>query len=220
MPVPTAIVDTRHVYDWVFGIYVPIGIGVFGFFTVTIIVVTVRFRRRDGRRHRLAGHNEANRLELAYAVVLLCIAAVLLDVTFRAEHLVDTASARERPALTVDVIASRWEWTFRYAGHGITHVSGAVGDAPLVVPVDEPVRFNLTSRDVIHGFWIPQLAFKRDAMPGTVERVTLDFDRTGSFSGACSEYCGIFHSEMVFGVRVLPDRRFDRWLARHGAGPV
>lgn len=206
------IVDTRKIYDWVFGIYVPIGIGVIVLFSTLIVGSVWRYRRnpRASRRH------EANVLEAGYALLLACVAGFLLYVTFTAEHRVDTASARERPAVTIDVTGSRWEWTFGYPGHGITHESGAVGRQPLVVPVDEPVRLEITSQDVIHSFWIPQLRFKRDAIPGSTQSVELDFDRTGRFSGSCAEFCGLLHADMVFNVEVLPASRFDAWLSTAG----
>ncbi|HEX3616496.1 MAG TPA: cytochrome c oxidase subunit II [Solirubrobacteraceae bacterium] len=207
-----SIVDTRKVYDWVFGIYTPIAVGVIVLFTSLIVGAVLVYRRNTevSRRH------EANALEAAYALVLTCVAAFLLYVTFTAEHRVDTASARERPAITVDVTGSRWEWTFSYPGHGITHESGAVGDQPLVVPANEPVRFRISSADVIHSLWIPQLRFKRDAIPGSTQTVTLDFDRTGHFSGSCAEFCGLLHADMVFTASVITPRAFRSWLASDG----
>jgi cytochrome c oxidase subunit 2 len=209
---PFAIVDTRKVYDWVFNIYVPIAIGVFALFTLLIIGAVVIYRRnaRASRRH------EANALEISYALVLTCVAAFLLYITFTAEHRIDTANAKERPAVTIDVIASRWEWTFHYPAGGITQVSGAVDHQPLVVPTGVPVRFRISSRDVIHSFWIPQLAFKHDAIPGSTQVVTLDFDRTGHFSGSCAEYCGLLHSDMVFTADAVTPARFHAWLRRGG----
>jgi len=211
-----AIVDTRRVYDWVFGIYVPIALGVFALFTVTIIGAVIWFRFHPPAR--AARWHEANALEIAYAVLLTCIAGFLLYVTFTAEHQIDVASAAERPALTVDVTGSRWEWTYRYPKYGITRESGLVGHQPLVVPINEAIRFRLTSADVIHSFWIPQLAFKRDAIPGTIETVTLDFDKAGTFSGACAEYCGLYHSEMVFTVDAVTPASFSRWARSGGSG--
>ena len=210
---PFAIVDTRKVYDWVFNIYVPIAIGVFALFTLLIVGAVLIYRRnaRASRRH------EANALEISYAVLLTCVAAFLLYVTFSAEHKIDTASARERPAVTIDVIASRWQWTFHYRKAGITQVSGTVGHQPLVVPIGVPVRFRIASRDVIHSFWIPQLNFKHDAIPGSTQVVTLDFDRSGHFSGSCAEYCGLLHSDMVFTADAVPLKRFRAWL-RGGGG--
>jgi cytochrome c oxidase subunit 2 len=207
-----SIVDTRKVYDWVFNIYVPIAIGVIVVFSVLIIGTVLVFRRngKASRRH------ENNLLEGGYAVLLTLVAAFLLYITFTAEHRTDVATANERAAVTIDVTASRWEWVFQYPGHGITHESGAVGSQPLVVPTGEPVRFVLRSDDVIHSFWIPAIKFKHDAIAGSTQSVTLDFDRTGRFSGSCSEYCGLFHAYMVFTVDVLTPGRFHAWLTSGG----
>ncbi len=215
---PLAIVDTRKVYDWVLSIYVPIAIGVFALFTVLIVGAVLVYRRRErpSRRH------EANRLEGSYVVLLTLVASFLLYITFTALHQDNLivasarASSHERPAVTIDVTASRWEWTFTYPGHGITHRSGAVGQEPLVVPTNVPVRIELRSEDVIHSFWVPQLAFKHDAIPGSVQTLTLDFDRSGSFSGSCAEYCGLLHAYMVFTVEAMPLGRFDTWLRTGG----
>lgn len=209
-----ALVDTRRVYAGLFNIYLTIGIGVFLVFASVIIGAVIWYRvRPPARASRL---HEANRLEVSYAIVLTCVAAFLLYVSFRAEHKVDTVSADVRPALTVDVTGARWEWIFRYPAYGITHESGAQGSQPLVVPTNEPIRFNITSADVIHGFWIPAIDFKRDAIPGFVQHVTLDFDRAGRFSGACSEFCGLYHTEMVFTVDAISPATFHAWASSRG----
>lgn len=217
-----SIVDTRQVYNWVFNIYVPIAIGVFLLFTVLIVVAVVVYRRNGNASRR----HEANLLEGSYAVLLTLVASFLLYVTFKAEHrddLISNSSAApshrdtyEKPAVTINVTASRWEWTFQYPGHNITHESGAVGHQSLVVPTNEPVRFNLRSDDVIHSFWIPELKFKHDAIPGSVQSVTLDVDQTGNFSGSCAEYCGLLHAYMVFTVEALAPGSFRSWLASGG----
>ena len=218
------IVDTRHEYDRVFSIYVPIAIGVFVLVTVAIIGATVRYRHRRAEVpsgvERPGARHEANRLEISYVVLLVCVAAFLLAISLPAAHTVDTAMATERPAATIDVTASRWLWTFHYPGHGITRSSGEGAAQTFVVPAHEPVRFNLTSADVIHSLWIPQIAFKRDAIPGSTERLTLVFDHPGTYSGACAEYCGTYHAEMTFVVKVVPDRRYIHWLDSGGRTPA
>lgn len=204
-----SLVDTRAEYQHVFDIYVPIAIGVFSVIVVAVLFAVLRYRRRPPSA--AARWHEHNPLEGAYAVVLVFVAAFLLYVTFSAEHQVDTVSAHERQSLTIDVTASKWEWTFGYPAYGITRRSGVVGDQPLVVPTNQPVRFVLRSADVIHSFFIPQLRFKRDLIPGRAEYVTLDFDRAGRFSGQCAEFCGLRHADMVFPVRALRAGAFAAW---------
>lgn len=210
-----ALVDTRHEYYRVFDIYLPIALGVFVVVVGAILFAVLRARRRPPER--AARWHENNPVEGAYAVLLACVVAFLLYVTFSAEHQVDTVSAQTRPQLTVDVTGSKWEWTFSYPGYHIVRHSGVVGDQPLVVPTNEAVRFALRSVDVIHSFWIPELRYKRDLIPGAVERVTLDFDHAGSFGGQCAEYCGLHHSEMVFSVRAVSPRAFAAWARSGGA---
>jgi cytochrome c oxidase subunit 2 len=216
MPDPTALVDTREQYDHVFSIYMPIAIGVFVLVVAAIAFAVLRYRRRPPEA--AARWHENNPLEAGYVLVLVLTVAFLLYVTFAAEHKVDTVSARERPSVTVDVTGSKWEWTFRYPAYGVTERSGAVGRQPLVVPTDEAVRFNLTSADVIHSFWVPELRFKRDLIPGATEGVTLDFDHAGTFDGQCAEFCGLRHADMVFTVRALPPSQFLAWARAARAG--
>ncbi len=206
---PPALVDTRHEYDHVFGIYVPIAAGVFAIIVVSVAFAVLRYRHRPPER--AARWHEHNALEGGYALVLAAVVAFLLYVTFSAEHQVDTVSAREAPDVTIDVTAAKWEWTFYYPAYGITRHSGTVGRQALVVPTGEAVRFNLSSADVIHSFWIPYERFKRDAIPGTTEPITLDFDRAGTLSGQCAEFCGLRHADMVFTVDAVSPSAFASW---------
>jgi cytochrome c oxidase subunit 2 len=209
-----ALVDTHHEYTRAFEIYVPIAIGVFALIFVLVIFSVVRFGRRPPER--AARWHEHNPLEVGYAVVLVCVVAFLLYVTFSAEHRVDTVSAREAPSVTINVTAAKWEWTFQYPAYGITENSGTVGRQVAVVPVNAPVRFNLTSPDVIHAFWIPGIDYKHDAIPGSTQRVTLAFPHVGLFPGQCAEFCGLRHSDMVFAIRAVSSRQFAAWAASGG----
>jgi cytochrome c oxidase subunit 2 len=206
-----ALISTRAEYAHLFAVYVPIAVAVF--VIVLLLVGVAVLRNRDVGVP--SGRNDATVLEGSYALLLVCVVGFLLYETFSAEHRVDTVANRERPSLTIDVTAARWEWAFAYPGRGITVRSGRIGHQPLVVPADRAIRFNLASQDVIHSMWIPALDFKRDLIPGYTEHVTLTFTQLGSFGGQCAEFCGEYHSEMIFEVRVLSPGRFARWLASH-----
>lgn len=213
---PAALVDTRHEYEHLFSIYVPIAAGVFALVVVTIVVLVVLGRRRTleqaSRRH------EHNPLEIGYATFLVLVVGFLLYLTFTAEHRVDTVANHERPAVRIVATGAQWEWRFAYPAYGITRISGTVGRQALVVPVGEPVRIDLRSQDVIHSLWIPQLKFKRDLIAGTVEHVTLLFSRAGTFGGQCAEFCGLRHADMVFTVRAVAPAAFRAWAASGGKG--
>jgi len=212
-PPSAALVSTRAEYGHLFSIYVPIAAGVFVVVVLVVIGAILRYRGAGAPSRR----SNATWLEGSYALLLACVVAFLLWETFSAEHQVDTVANRERPSLTINVTAARWEWTFGYVGDGITARSGRTGHQPLVVPADRAIRFNLASLDVIHAIWVPQLEFKRDLIPGHTGHVTLTFTRTGSFGGQCAVFCGEYHSEMTFTVRVLPPGKFATWLAAHRA---
>jgi cytochrome c oxidase subunit 2 len=214
-----AIIDTRHEYGWLESIYVATAAAVFAVIFLLVAFAVVRYRGRPPAR--AARWHENDRLEGGYALLLAGVVVVLLILTFTAEHRVDTVAERERPSLVVDVIGSKWEWTFRYPAYGITQHAGTIGASPLVVPAGEAVRFNLRTLDVIHAFWVPYLRYKRDLMPGSTQAVTLDFDRTGLYQGQCAEFCGYEHAQMLFAVRVLNADGFNAWArANHGASEV
>lgn len=212
MSVP-ALISTRSVYDHLFSIYVPIAIGVFVLVTATVVITVLIFRRRPPER--AARWSEKNVIEGSYAVLLACVAAFLLYLTFSAEHKVDTVANRERPAVVVDVTGSKWIWTMSYPAYGFSVRSGAVGRQPFVVPAGEAVRFNLTSADVIHAFWIPAVRYKRDAIPGSTQVQTLTFSR-GVFPGQCAEFCGLRHSDMVFTIHAVSPAAFAAWASSKG----
>lgn len=204
--------STQHAYDHVAGIYLPIAIGVFAFVVVFLAALLLL-----GARRRVAGTgSEANRVEGLYALVLACVAGFLVWVTFTAETQIDRLVAR--PGLRIDVTAAQWSWTFRY-GNGTTVVAVSTWRPPVaVVPIGVEVEFDGTSRDVIHGFWVPGLHFQRQLVPGYVTRFDLTFQKPGRYLGECSVFCGLNHSEMHFAIEAVSERRFATWLASHGRG--
>ncbi|HEY6396186.1 MAG TPA: cytochrome c oxidase subunit II, partial [Solirubrobacteraceae bacterium] len=182
-----------------------------------MLLAVVIYRRRPPAK--AARWHENNVVEGSYAVLLSLTAAFLLYLTFGAEHKVDTVANRERPAVTVDVTGAKWEWSFRYPAYGFAVRSGTVGDQPLVVPVNEAIRLNLTSVDVIHAFWVPALRYKHDLIPGSVQVTTLTFTHPGTFTGQCAEFCGLRHADMTLTVHAVSAPVFIAWAQRHGTGP-
>ncbi|MGO9497135.1 MAG: cytochrome c oxidase subunit II [Solirubrobacteraceae bacterium] len=211
------LINTRTEYDYLFSIYVPIAIGVFALILVLVVGAVLIYRRRPPER--AARWHEHNPLEGSYAVLLGCVAAFLLYLTFTTEHKVDTVANEERPAVVINVIASKWEWTFNYPAYGITVRSGTVGRQPLVVPAGQAVRFEITSVDVIHSFWIPALRYKHDAIPGSTQIATLVFSR-GVFPGQCAEFCGLRHADMIFTADALSPAAFTAWARGRGTAPL
>lgn len=209
-----ALISTRQEYWSLADVYGAIAIGVALLVVILALWAVLRYRRRE----EPARWHEHNPLEAGYAVLLTLVVAFLLYLTFGHEHRVDTVANRETPSLVIDVTGARWEWEFSYPRYGIVQHSGMVGDQPLVVPTDRAIRFNMTSLDVIHGFWIPELEFKHDLFPGKVQYQVLTFTRTGTFPGQCSVFCGLRHPEMVFTVRALTPAAFAAWVRSRTGG--
>jgi cytochrome c oxidase subunit II len=112
----------------------------------------------------------------------------------------------------IEVRAERWGWTFYYPDYGGVRTAGV-----LHLPVGTPVHMLVTSRDVIHSFWIPRLAGKIDAIPGHVNVLRIQVDTPGRYEGTCAELCGIGHAGMRFEVIAHPASEFAAALARADA---
>ncbi|HZV81069.1 MAG TPA: cytochrome c oxidase subunit II [Geobacteraceae bacterium] len=111
-------------------------------------------------------------------------------------------------ALEVTATARTWSWNFTYPD--------GRNSAKLYVPVGKPVKVNLVSLDVIHGFFIPAFRVKRDIVPGMKNHAWFVADKRGSYDLFCSSYCGTGHSSMVTTVEALPEAEFAAWLHKGG----
>jgi cytochrome c oxidase subunit II len=110
--------------------------------------------------------------------------------------------------LIIHVTGKQWWWRIQYVS-----AVGTVETAnELRLPVGRRVELQLTSPDVIHSFWVPSLAGKMDAIPGRITRLAIEPSRTGTFRGACAEYCGASHALMAFDVVVVTPGEFETWL--------
>jgi cytochrome c oxidase subunit II len=112
--------------------------------------------------------------------------------------------------LQIDVTGQQWLWTFNYPGTG-------VNTRTLVLPVNRPVQFNVTSVDVTHGFWPVSLGVQVDANPGVVTVIRATPDKLGSFTVRCSQLCGLYHSFMYAPGLVVSSAKFSQWLQSQGA---
>jgi cytochrome c oxidase subunit II len=122
-----------------------------------------------------------------------------------------SAEAASHPnTLQVDVTGQQWLWTFKYPGTGVDSRS-------LILPVNRPVQFNITSVDVTHGFWPVALGVQVDANPGVVTGIRATPDKLGSFTVRCSQLCGLYHSFMYAPGSVVPAAKFSQWLQSKGA---
>jgi cytochrome c oxidase subunit 2 len=205
------VASTRSDFSSVWSLYLWLGVGIAVFIFAFVGFSLVRYRARAGRAP--SDRDEHNTLEIGAAVLLVAIIALLVFVTFHTEAKEDTPA--DADAVHINVIAFQWGWRFSYPDDGVTVIGNSNHQPNFAVPVDKPVDFSLTSSDVIHAMWIPEQRFKKDAIPGKTNRFVMEFDAAGHEVGHCSEYCGLRHSNMGFGVWVLSNASYERWLAAH-----
>ena len=181
----------------------------------------VAYRRRKDDNELPAQLRYNIPIEILYTIVPIFMIIVLFYYTARDESsLLDTSKPAD---LTVNVVGKQWSWDFNYLEDDVHEVGtqailtgepGAEETIPtLYLPVGERIEFVLTSRDVIHSFWVPAFLQKMDMIPGRVNRFQVVPTQEGSFKGKCAELCGTYHSQMLFNVKVVPRSEYDAHVA-------
>jgi cytochrome c oxidase subunit II len=213
-PVSTPAFAIRELSFLVFGITGLIFVIVAGFAIYTL----VRFRSRrgtgDARREPPQVYG-STQIEIAWTVVPLLIVVVLFLVTARYIYAIERRAVPPE-ALEVTIVGNQWWWEIRYPGLGIVTAN------ELHVPVSDPASptptfLTLQSADVVHSFWVPQLAGKMDVIPNKTNRMWIDPRTPGTYVGQCAEFCGLQHTWMLLLVVVHPRDEFDRWVAAQRA---
>ena len=210
-----------------------IGLVVFGVLGYSLL----KFRKSQGARPARFSHSAKAEVIWTVIPVLILVGLAIPSARVLIE-MEDTQSAD----LRIMVTGYQWKWGYEYLDHGISFFSNMteeskaasiVGadhelhehylrdvDKPMVVPVGRKVKLQLTSNDVIHAWWIPELYVKRDAVPGTINETWFEVEEPGVYRGQCAELCGRGHGFMPIVVEALPAEEFDQWVAaRTAAGP-
>lgn len=139
-------------------------------------------------------------------------AFVLVPALFYTLYTQDALDPRNRPAdLVIEVVGKRWWWDVRYLDSVPSRVFTTANE--LHVPVGKRVQLRLSSSDVIHSFWVPELQGKTDLIPGRRNITWIQADRAGVFGGQCAEYCGMQHANMGLLVIAQPPEEFEAWAA-------
>ena len=150
-------------------------------------------------------------LEILYTIVPLVIVLGLFFFTARDQSTLIKLTGEQKH--TVNVVGFRWSWIFNYKEAGVYEIGTPALPPTLYLPVDEKVKFELTSPDVIHSFWVPAFLMKMDVVPGRLNAFELTPNKTGEFVGKCAELCGVDHSRMLFNVKVVSRAEFDQHIA-------
>ena len=195
-----------------------------------ILWAVVVYRKRGDKIPHQVRYNLP--IEIMYTVVPFIMVGILFYFTARDENRITALSAH--PDVVVDVTGFQWSWKFNYpqypvknSASGVTEVgdmwNGVLSNGdnenelPLLeIPAHESVRFNLVSLDVVHSFWILPFDFKRDVLPDHPNHFEVTPTATlysgPDTIGRCSELCGLYHSRMLFRIKIVTPAQFKAWV--------
>ena len=181
---------------------------------VAAMIVAVWRRRKTALTVDDRRHHETSHVVTPVLVGWTAIIVVGLTILTVASFLTDRSNAANafKPAMHLTVTANQWWWDVRYEQPDVSKTVRTANE--LHLPVDTPVHVTLKSNDVIHSFWIPNLAGKQDLIPGRMTDAQLLPRRTGLYRGQCAEFCGVQHAQMALDVTVESKADFDRWYSR------
>ncbi len=172
-----------------------------------LIVAVMRGHRKDVKPAGEVGWGERFIVISGVIIPTLILGGVFV---FGLRDMAVLAVPEDETAFTIEVVAHDWWWEARYP-------NGAVSASEIHIPVGERVQLRLTTADVIHSFWVPQLQAKTDHIPGRVNSMWLEADRPGRYRGQCAEFCGVQHANMLFYVVAQPPEEFEAWLANEAS---
>ena len=225
--------ETFDLHMMVFWWCVAIGIVVFG------VMIYSLLKHRKSKGAEAAQFSHSTTAEVIWTIVPVII--LLVMAVPAAETMIKLEDSRD-PDLSVVVTGYQWKWHYKYQDQDVDFYSTLAMpsmkarfkdsgidpfdvenflldvDRPLVVPKGQKVRLLLTSNDVIHSWWVPDLAIKKDAIPGMVSEVWFRALETGTFRGQCAELCGKDHGYMPIVVEVVEPDAFQAWLDTHSEG--
>ena len=178
-------------------------VGVFVLVEGALLYAIFRFRGRpeDPEPPQIHGNTT---IEIIWTLIPALILAAIAVPTVKGIFETNTTPAG---ALKIEVIGHQWWWEFRYPDADITTAN------EMFIPAGRTIEVKINSGDVVHSFWPPRFAGKRDVFPGRETRLWWKADSTGLYPGQCAEYCGIQHARMAFHVRSVTPDEFDSWIA-------
>lgn len=187
------------------------GIVVFVIVEVALLYVLFRFRGResDPRPKQVHGNTV---LEITWTLIPALVLVFIAVPTVRT--IFSTQAPPGPSALQVEVIGHQWWWEFRYPQYGITTAN------ELYLPVGRTVNFALSTADVLHSFWIPQLGGKRDLISNDTNYISFAAESAYVWNGFCAEFCGASHANMRFRAFTVPPAEFERWVLHQKSPPA
>lgn len=220
--------NSREIYDLhmlIFWVCVVIAVLVFG-----IIIYTVIAHRRS-RGAVAANFHSSTTIEIIWTVIpLVILVAIAIPATKSVIKLENTDHAE----MTIKVTGYQWKWHYEYLDNGVSFFSNLAKksrdamhnpvkrhgykhylldvDNRTVVPVGTNIRFLMTSKDVIHSWWVPDLGVKQDANPGFINDTWVKIDKEGVYRGQCAELCGALHAFMPIVIEAVSPEKYRQWV--------
>jgi cytochrome c oxidase subunit 2 len=167
----------------------------------------IRYRKRKGNTIATTGLDHSLKLEVTWTILPAILLLGLFMVGFKGFVSAHVAPA---DALEVKVTAEKWMWTFSYP-------DGTVTTNELGVPKDRPVKLIMSSKDIVHSFYVPEFRVKQDVVPGAYTLIWFQATEAKEVALLCAEYCGTGHSDMLGKVTAMDESKFKEWLANGGS---
>jgi cytochrome c oxidase subunit II len=223
--------DVYDLHMLILWICVVVGIGVFGTMFYSI------YHHRKSKGHKAEQFHENTTVEIIWTIIP---ALILLAMAIPATKTMMEMDDVKESDMTVKVTGWQWKWEYEYLGNDIhffsslDHASNQARqldsntdprsvshyllrvDEPLVVPVNKKIRFVFTAADVLHSWWVPDLGWKKDAIPGFINEAWASVDEPGIYRGQCTELCGRDHAFMPVVVIAMEQADYDAWAEKKG----
>jgi cytochrome c oxidase subunit 2 len=193
--------------------------------------IAIRYNKKANPVPAKFSHNTT--IEIIWTVVPVIILMVIAIFSFR---LLFAYNDMPKPYMTVKATGYQWYWGYEYPDQKISEITSLpltkeqaeakkvpyllAADKPLVVPVNQVVRVQVTGADVIHAFALPAFGLKTDAIPGRLNETWFKAEKVGTYYGQCSELCGVDHSNMPIEIKVVSQAEFDAWVKSKTAPPA
>lgn len=221
--------EVHGLHMTIFWVCVAIAVAVFGVMIYSILT----FRKSKGA---VADQTllHSTKVEVIWTVIPVVI---LISMAIPAAKTLVKQDDTRNSDITIKVTGYQWKWQYEYLGTGVSFYSTLDAasnearqldsgidpssvkdyllnvDHAVVVPVNKKVRLLLTGNDVIHSWWVPDFAVKKDAIPGFINEAWFKADKIGHYTGQCTELCGRDHGFMPIVVEVVPQADYDKWIA-------
>jgi len=222
--------DTYDLHMIIIAICVLIGVVVYGVLFYSLI----KYRKSNG--HTPATFHHSTTVEIIWTVIPF---AILIGMAIPSTRVLTQIYDASESEIDILITGHQWRWQYEYLseeGENVAFFSNLSTpeeqiyniadkgenyllevDQPLVIPVNTKVRFLLTASDVIHSWWVPEFAVKKDTIPGFINEAWVKAEQTGTFRGQCTELCGQLHGFMPIVVEVVEREEFDAWYAEKEA---